>query len=838
MSWVFHELPNHLSERTRLLSSGRSSFGYEDHGTEDHFDRDDLPEGDFILYWMCTALRLEENPALDVARYLAASLKKPLLIYHSLSENYQFASDRHHTFILEGAADVQRQATQAGLSYVFYLQTAKDRQPHLIHLANQSAIVVTEDMPVDPPRKFVLGLLKRCGSPVVLVDTACVVPMQLVGQAFTRAYEFREATSDWYRQRVLRAWPQVTVNCDNFDVGQLPFQTLDLSSRSISDLVAACNIDHAVGPVRDTRGGSEAGYRRWRAFRENGLRHYSKRRNDALLSGVSRMSAYLHYGMVSPFRLAREAAGAKNTGAEKYLDELLIWRELAYAYCRYTPNHDSYENLPEWAKRTLVDHQSDPRPAIYDWETLARGQTDDRLWNAAQQSLLRHGELHNNLRMTWGKAILQWTRRPQEALQLMIDLNHRYALDGRDPASYGGILWCMGQFDRPFQPPQPILGTVRGRPTSEHAKRLDSHLYTERILAPRTNTSRKVAIIGAGISGSMAARTLADHGVAVTVFEKSRGVGGRMATRRMENGSAFDHGAQYFTVRDPRFERYVMTWIEQGLVGLWPDPSRHPSQRIAVIRQGRIDSWSDEPLRYVGLPSMNSVCHHLLREVPLMTETRVGSITKVGNQLLLQNDDAQELGHFDRVIISAPAPQAAGLLEGVSDLAGAIRQLSMQPCWAVMAEFAHPITNDWVGAFVHDSWITWIARSGTKPGRELATDKVTIHAEADWTAQNFESSKESVVEAALGELFRATSLATQEPFQATAHRWNYALVSPTDRLECCFDRDTGIVVCGDWTGGWRIEGAFLSGISAAGRVLGSFDEQPSLEANQQLRLFD
>ena len=109
---------------------------------------------------------------------------------------------------------------------------------------------------------------------------------------------------------------------------------------------------------------------------------------------------------------------------------------------------------------------------------MARANTGDPLWDAAQKSLLIHGELHNNLRMTWGKAILQWTRSPEEALQMMIDLNHRYALDGSDPNSYGGILWCLGLFDRPFQPEQPVIGTLRPRSTRSHAARLDLRKYT------------------------------------------------------------------------------------------------------------------------------------------------------------------------------------------------------------------------------------------------------------------------------------------------------------------------------------------------------------------------
>ena len=154
--------------------------------------------------------------------------------------------------------------------------------------------------------------------------------------------------------------------------------------------------------------------------------------------------------MVSPFRLAREASAE---GAEKFLDELLIWRELAYSFCHYRGNLENEGGLPAWAISTLTEHEGDRR-TVLSWETLARARTGERLWDTAQRSLVKHGELHNNVRMTWGKAILEWTENHRLALERLIDLNHRFALDGRDPASYGGILWCLGQFDRPFFPEQ------------------------------------------------------------------------------------------------------------------------------------------------------------------------------------------------------------------------------------------------------------------------------------------------------------------------------------------------------------------------------------------------
>jgi photolyase PhrII len=410
-------LPPELLERTRAVK-----------------DAPGPSPGEFVLYWLHHAMRAHENPALDAAVTTANHLGLPILVYQAISERYPYASDRHHAFMLEGARDLQNQFRQRGIPYFFHLERRHHRGPYLRELAERAALVVTEEVPVDPLRSWTNRLSATTQTPLVCVDTACVAPMQLVGQAYTRAFQFRKATQPIYEERLHRVWEDVEPKVAA-DAPDLPFEPLDLSTSDLAELVSECEIDHAIGPVPHTRGGSAAGYARWNDFRESGLDAYDKRRNNPLIEGTSRLSPYLHYGMVSPLRIAREAAESASKGAAKYLDELLIWRELAYAFCFHRPDHESLAALPDWARESLAEHESDDRPAIYSWETLARGTTGDKLWDAAQLSLLIHGELHNNVRMTWGKALLNWTPDAASALAAMIDLNHRYALDGRDPAS-------------------------------------------------------------------------------------------------------------------------------------------------------------------------------------------------------------------------------------------------------------------------------------------------------------------------------------------------------------------------------------------------------------------
>jgi len=147
--------------------------------------------------------------------------------------------------------------------------------------------------------------------------------------------------------------------------------------------------------------------------------------------------------------------------AEACLDQLITWRELGFNMAAHRTDYDKYESLPDWARATLAKHARDERSNLYTLKDFAGGRTHDPLWNAAQRQLVTEGRVHNYMRMVWGKKILEWSRSPEDALEIMIELNNRYAIDGRDPNSYCGIFWCLGRYDRPWGPERPVFGTVR-----------------------------------------------------------------------------------------------------------------------------------------------------------------------------------------------------------------------------------------------------------------------------------------------------------------------------------------------------------------------------------------
>lgn len=786
-------LPDHLDERCRVLN-----------------DAETRPQGDFVLYWMRTACRAHENPALDAALIAAEALDRPVFVYHALAETYPYASDRHHSFILEGARDVQAEMAARGIAYGFHLERPNHRGPHLKTLAERAVLVVTEDMPVEPLRGWAEKLAERTATPVLAIDTACIVPMALTKRAHDRAFAFRRATEGLRQARLQSDWPEPQPAHEPILPLDLPFEPVDLESASIPDLVASCAIDHSIGPVSHTTGGSLAGYQRWAAFRDRRLKRYAKNRNDALnADAVSRLSAYLHYGQISPFRLAREAAEIGGDGAAKYLDELLVWRELSYAWCFHRRDHDRITALPDWALESLREHQADARPVSHSWETLARGKTGEPLWDAAQASLLIHGELHNNVRMTWGKALLNWTSGPEDCWRKLVDLNHRYALDGRDPNSYAGLMWCLGLFDRPFDPPRAITGRIRGRPLEAHTKRLDIETYSAWTTRPSLSKPPKVGVIGAGIAGLTCARILQDHGLDVTLFDKGRAPGGRMSRRRAEPFQ-FDHGAQYFNARDPVFRCYVESWREDGVVDVWKG-------RMVTIGEAGIDEAARSEEHFVGVPGMNGLAKHLAKDLTIHLGNEVSALRRDGGGWRIETPNLSEGASFDMVVLAVPAVQAAALLEEAPAFADRLGDVGMSPCWAALLGFDHALDLPFDGAWARDSPIAWIARNNSKPGRAQAESWV-VHASRDWSKANLEDAREDVFQH-LAKAFGALTSTSTTPSFGTAHRWRYALAHRPLGEDCLFDGDRGLVVCGDWCLAGRVEAAFRSGTAAAGRIM-------------------
>ena len=473
-------------------------------------------DGEYVLYWQVMARRTRYNFALERAVEHAVALSKPLLVLEPLRIGYQWASDRMHRFCIDGMADNAAEYARSGVSYYPYLETFEGEGKGLLQtLARSACVVVTDDYPEFflPRMMSAAGrLLDSLGVCLEAVDGSGLLPIRTVNTAYTYAHQFRrlvqqrlpEMLGDFPAERPLAAARKLPAPSEAMkrciaEAGQRwPLMQPDTGGR-IDKLLSRLAIDHSV-PAVEKRGGSRAAGRALQRFLETRLPRYIDDRNNLDDPATSGLSPYLHWGFISahqifaelaeseswtPLRLAprpngkREGWWGMSKAAESFLDELVTWRELSFNGSAHLAGHDKYESLPPWALETLELHSADRRPVVYSLEQLENGETSDPIWNAAQGQLRSEGIIHNYLRMLWGKRIIEWTKHPREALEVMIELNNKWAIDGRDPNSYSGIFWVLGRYDRPW-PERAVFGKVRTMTSASTAKKLSVKAYVDR----------------------------------------------------------------------------------------------------------------------------------------------------------------------------------------------------------------------------------------------------------------------------------------------------------------------------------------------------------------------
>lgn len=471
------------------------------------------PEGAYVLYWMIAARRLGWNFALDRALDWCRRLGKPLVIFEPVRCGYRWASDRIHRFVLDGMAEQAAALAGAEVLYYPYVEPSRGAGKGLLAaLAARAAVVVTDEFPCFFLPRMVAAAARQLPVLLEAVDSNGLLPLRAADREFTAAYHFRR-----FLQRTLPA-----------HLGDRPAATplrapLGFGKASLSKEVrerwppaakallaggslAVLPIDHSVAPVSSVLGGESAGRAALDRFLDERLGRYAEGRNDSVEEVTSGLSPYLHFGHVgahqlfaaladregwSPDRLGDGARGARegwwgmSAAAERFLDEAIVWREIGFNLASRRADYDRFDSLPAWALATLGKHARDRREELYSPEEFAAGATADPLWNAAQGQLVAEGKIHNYLRMLWGKKVLQWSPSPRAAADLLIELNNRYALDGRDPSSYTGIFWCFGRYDRPWAPERPIFGTVRYMSSDSARRKYRVDAYVRRYAPER-----------------------------------------------------------------------------------------------------------------------------------------------------------------------------------------------------------------------------------------------------------------------------------------------------------------------------------------------------------------
>ncbi|WP_437883660.1 NAD(P)/FAD-dependent oxidoreductase [Pseudomonas sp. LRF_L74] len=320
-----------------------------------------------------------------------------------------------------------------------------------------------------------------------------------------------------------------------------------------------------------------------------------------------------------------------------------------------------------------------------------------------------------------------------------------------------------------------------------------------------------IAIIGTGLAGLSAAQTLSAAGLDIQLFDKSRGSGGRMASKRSDAGS-LDMGAQYFTARDRRFVEAVQQWQARGWVAEW-NPQLYNSH------MGQLSPSPDEQTRWVGTPRMSAITRALLGALPVRFSCRITEVFRGEQHWTLQDAEGCSHGPFSSVIIATPAPQATALLAAAPKLASTAASVIMDPTWAVALGFTSALDTPLEGCFVRDNPLDWLARNRSKPGRDTNLDTWVLHASSGWSRQHLDMPKEQVIEHLHGAFAEMIGCAVPEPAFSLAHRWLYARPAGAHQWGALADADLGLYACGDWCLSGRVEGAWLSGQEAARRLL-------------------
>ena len=440
-------------------------------------DRSANNDGEYVLYWMQIFKRASHNHALNFAIRQANERRLPLVVYEGLKFYYPWASDRIHTYILEGVAEKKAAFEKLGIRYLFYLQRdAQDPKQTVARLCQKAALVVTDDFPcfIIPEHNKIIAA--KAAIPVYAVDSNGMIPLSRFEKEEFAAYTIRPKI-----KRMLPAYlapfVEEKIAVKNVDLKVDCPETV-VTHNNIAELTAQCDIDHLVKPSPIYHGGTKNGRKRLKHFVENILPKYDETRSQPHVDGTSRLSSYLHFGFLSAQEVYAEVSNSDAPEAAKaaYLEELVVRRELGYNFTKFNPNYTTLESLPDWAKKTMQIHKDDKRPTIFSPEQIELGTTDDSLWNAAQREAIETGEVHNYMRMLWGKKVIEWRETYEDSYKLLEHLNNKYCLDGRNPNSYAGVLWCFGKHDRAWGE-RAVFGKIRYMSSVSTARKIDAKKY-------------------------------------------------------------------------------------------------------------------------------------------------------------------------------------------------------------------------------------------------------------------------------------------------------------------------------------------------------------------------
>ncbi|UCD40015.1 MAG: deoxyribodipyrimidine photo-lyase [Candidatus Bathyarchaeota archaeon] len=432
----------------------------------------EIRRGSYVLYWMQASQRTEYNHALEYAITKANRTNRPVVVYFGVTDHFPEANERHYRFMLEGLREVKSSLKEKGIRMIVWRTS-----PPLgaVQLSKTASLVVVDRGYLRIQRKWRRYAAQSLECPLIQVESEVVVPVQTASPK----EEYSAATFRPKIQKKLDSFLHpLKENHPKVDSLQLYFDSFDIEDPKKA--ISALDIDKSVKKVKNFHGGTTEAKKHLENFLRSKLDRYEELRNDPTKECVSNMSPFLHFGQISPLYIALRVSETDSPGRDAYLEELIVRRELSVNFVFYNKNYDAFDGLPEWAKKTLKEHEKDPREYVYTLEELENAETHDPYWNAAQREMTLRGKMHGYMRMYWGKKIVEWSRTPENAFKTAVYLNNKYELDGRDPNGFTGVAWCFGKHDRPWKE-RPIFGKIRYMNANGLKRKFDADGYVAKI---------------------------------------------------------------------------------------------------------------------------------------------------------------------------------------------------------------------------------------------------------------------------------------------------------------------------------------------------------------------
>jgi deoxyribodipyrimidine photo-lyase len=427
---------------------------------EQLINANDVVKGKCVLYVMSRDQRVHDNHALAFAQDLALKQQVPMAVVFCLKPNIKNRSREQYTWMIDGLKEVEARLQTHHIPFMMLIGSPDKTLPSLIHHTNPSTVVFDMN-PLKGPRKLQNRIAQQSTFQVYVVDTHNIVPIWEVSNK-------QEYAARTIRSKIQKLLPKYLeepkqINKHPYAWPGVVKQLEDLKSMIDGVLRAIPSNGQKLQYIP----GEDAARSTLDAFIQNKLLNYALNRNDPSRSSQSDLSPYLHFGHISRLRITLDVLHAVTgddtlqADSDVFLEELNVRSSLSDNFCYYNDNYDSLLGAADWAQKTLQDHAHDPREFVYSFAQFESADTHDDAWNASQVQLLRTGKMHGYMRMYWAKKVLEWSKSPEDAHNILVRLNDFYSLDGGDPNGYVGILWSIaGLHDRPWFK-RPIYGTIR-----------------------------------------------------------------------------------------------------------------------------------------------------------------------------------------------------------------------------------------------------------------------------------------------------------------------------------------------------------------------------------------